>query len=470
MAEENNKPKRVLSIFSLVMINVIAVDSLRSLPFSAEYGFSLVFFYILGALLFFLPIAVVAAELATGWPNTGGLYVWVREAFGKRWALVTIWLLWIYNVVWYPTILTFLASTLAYVINPALGNNLTYTLIAVITAFWLATLVNCFGMKLSSFISILGAIIGTLLPMLLIIILSIIWLSTGHPSEIGFSWHDFFPDVHNTDNLAFIVAVLFGLIGMEMSAMHAEEVRDPQRDYPKALLYSTLIIILSLILASLAIAVVIPHDKINIVSGLIEAFSIFFNKFHMAWMSPIIAILIIIGGMSGVSAWVIGPTKGLLAAARDDCLPTFFQKTSKRGVPINILLIQGTIFTILCSAFLVFPDIKSTYWILSALTAQLAMMVYLFMFAAAIALRYKRADTPRAYRVPGGKFGMWLIAGIGFITCTLTIALGFLPPPSLETGNLIVYEGFLIFGIVIFSVAPLFFYRTSKHHLTKSSE
>jgi len=79
------KPKRVLSVFSLVMINVIAVDSLRSLPISAAYGFSIVFYYLLAAILFFVPVALIAAELATAWPETGGLYVWVREAFGRRW-------------------------------------------------------------------------------------------------------------------------------------------------------------------------------------------------------------------------------------------------------------------------------------------------------------------------------------------------------------------------------------------------
>ena len=96
--------KKTLGAFGLAMINVIAVDSLRSLPFSAEYGFSLVFFYILAAITFFFPTALVAAELATGWPNKGGIYVWVREAFGERWGFLVIWLQWIYNVVWYPTI------------------------------------------------------------------------------------------------------------------------------------------------------------------------------------------------------------------------------------------------------------------------------------------------------------------------------------------------------------------------------
>src|SRR5689334_3795033 len=124
----SNTGKKVLGMFSLAMINVIAVDSLRSLPASAEFGFSLVFFYILAALFFFIPTALVTAELATAWPNTGGVYIWTRLAFGHKWGLMAIWLQWIYNVVWYPTILSFVAGTLAYLIDPQLAANKNYML------------------------------------------------------------------------------------------------------------------------------------------------------------------------------------------------------------------------------------------------------------------------------------------------------------------------------------------------------
>src|SRR5690348_3007813 len=114
MSIELNRPSgKPLGVFALVMINVIAVDNLRSLTVGAEYGFALVFFYLLAAILFFIPTILVTAELATGWPNTGGVYVWVREAFGPRLGFLTIWMQWIYNVVWYPTVFTFMAGILA---------------------------------------------------------------------------------------------------------------------------------------------------------------------------------------------------------------------------------------------------------------------------------------------------------------------------------------------------------------------
>ena len=115
--------KRVLKTFQIVMINVIAVDSIRTLPFSAELGFSLVFFYLFAAIFFFIPSGLIAAELGTGWPNTGGIYVWVREAFGKKASLCVIWLNWIYNVVWYPTIMALVAGTFTYFFNPDFAHN-----------------------------------------------------------------------------------------------------------------------------------------------------------------------------------------------------------------------------------------------------------------------------------------------------------------------------------------------------------
>ncbi|MGE3921254.1 MAG: amino acid permease, partial [Gammaproteobacteria bacterium] len=213
--------RRVLSVFSLVMINVIAVDNLRSLAISAEYGFSLVFYYLVCALIFFIPSALVSAELATGWPNTGGVYVWVREAFGKRAAFLAIWLQWIYNVVWYPTALAFIAGLLAYLINPDLVNNKVFMLSIIISFFWIATLVNVFGMKISSLMSSVSAIAGTIIPMLFIIILGAVWIFKKNIIQIDFSLHSFLPNLTNWHSLAFLTAILFSLVGMEMSAIHA---------------------------------------------------------------------------------------------------------------------------------------------------------------------------------------------------------------------------------------------------------
>ncbi|KTC97998.1 APC family permease [Legionella erythra] len=451
-----NRNQKVLSVFSLVMINVIAVDSLRTLPMSAKLGLPLVSYYVVAAFAFFIPVALVAAELATAYPNTGGLYVWVREAFGKRAGFITIWLQWIYNVVWYPTILAFIAATLSYLFAPHLANNKFYLLSSALGLFWLFTLLNCFGMRLSSIVSTIGAILGTILPMLGIIILGGLWLLQGRPTSIEApsSW---IPDFSSLGNLSLFSAVLFGLIGMEMSAVHAEEVRDPQRDYPRAILYSTLIIFSTLMFGSLAIVIVVPNAQLSVVSGLVDAYAVFFKTYNMPWMTYIIAVLIILGGLSGVSAWIIGPTKGLLVSARDGSLPEFFSRVNRHGAPVNILITQGLIFSLLCSVFILLDSINAAYWILSDLSAQMALLVYVFMFAAAIKLRYSQPDRHRSYTVPGGNWVMWLVAGTGMLCCLLAMAIGFVPPTQIPIDNISFFEAFLVGGLFLFVVLPWVF-------------
>ncbi|GAB4393293.1 MAG: APC family permease [Gammaproteobacteria bacterium] len=458
------KPTKVLSVFSLVMINVIAVDSLRTLPISAEYGSAVIIFYAIATLAFLMPIALVAAELATTWPRTGGIYVWIREAFGENIGFWAIWLQWIYNVVWFPTIMVFMASTLAFLINPELTNHKVYLITATILLFWIATIFNCFGMRVASIVSTIGALVGTIIPMVFIVILGCCWVYAGKPAHITFSSAAMLPDFHHLSNLAFFVAVLFGLVGLEMSAVHAEEVRDPQRDYPRALFFSAIIIVLSLTLASLAIAIIVPRSELSLVSGLLDAFSIFFKTYNMAWMMPVMAILIFIGAICGVSAWIIGPTKGLLSAGRDGCLPPWLYRVNRHHAPVNLLIVQGVIFTILCSVFLLFPTINSSYWFLSALTAQLALIVYILMFAAAIKLRYKVTHAPRAYKIPGGKRIIWLVCGVGILSCLMGIILGFVPPDNLEIPNILIYELLLINGMLFFSVPPFILYAKRKAH------
>lgn len=450
------QPKKVLSVFSLVMINVIAVDSLRTLPISAKLGLSLVSYYIIAAFAFFIPVALVAAELATAYPNTGGIYVWVREAFGKRAGFITIWLQWIYNIVWYPTILAFIAATLSYLIAPELANNKFYLLGTVVGLFWLFTIINCFGMKISSIVSIIGATIGTILPMVLIIVLAIIWAVEGYPIAVDYpsSW---LPNFESLSNLSLFSAVLFGLIGMEMSAVHAEEVKNPQRDYPRALLYSTLIIICTLSLGSLGIVVVVPNENLSVVSGLIDAYSVFFKSYHMPWMTSVIAVLIILGGLSGVSAWIIGPTKGLLISARDGSLPIRFARTNKYGAPITILFTQAIIVTVLSTVFILLHSINAAYWMLSDLSAQMALLVYIIMFAAAIKLRYSKPTQPRGYTIPGGNKVMWLLAGLGILCCASAMLVGFAPPSQIPIGNVFIFESLLVGGLVLFVLIPWMF-------------
>jgi len=461
--------KRVLSVFSLAMINVIAIDSLRNLPTNAENGWLIIFFYFIGTLFFVLPCILITAELSTRYPKTGGSYIWVREAFGEQCGFFTIWLLWIYNVIWYPTILSFIAASVAYLINPALAADKFFMVSMVIVMFFAATIANFFGMKTSSLISSLGAIIGTILPMICIIVLGIVWLALKKPLAIPFETKALLPSVSSFKDIAFLVIVFFSLMGFEMSAAHAEEVENPSRDFPRALIYSAVIVVISAIFASLAIAIIVPKSDLSLVSGLNQAFLYFLQAYHLQWLMPVVTLCIILGGFAGIAAWAIGPTKGLMVAAQDGSLPKILRKQNKKGVPISILISQFIIVVLLCGLFLFFKSINTSYWILSDLTGQLALIYYLLFFAGAIRLRYKNSGELNAYRIPGKNIGMWIAGLTGFLVCIIVFLLGFLPPKDLIQSDLS-YELILIIGILIFSLPPLIIYRVQKKKCNYSAQ
>lgn len=445
---------RTLNIFLLSMINVAAICSIKNWPLTAEYGFSSLFYFIVASLLFFIPTSLVSAELATGWPERGGLYVWVREAFGHRTGFLAVWLLWIENVVWYPTILSFIAGTIAFSINPSLSQNTFYMFCVIFLTFWGTTFINLLGMKTSGWISTAGAILGTIIPGLLIIILGIIWVFLGNPSHIAFNWSSFLPEVNSPSKLALLAGVILGFAGMEMSAIHAREVKNPQKNYPKAIFISAVIIIGLSILGTLAIAIVIPEKKISLVAGGMEAISYFLQSYGFTWSVPLISALVAFGSLGQVSTWTVGPSKGLLAAAQDGDFPPILHKINQKNMPVGMLIFQGIIVSILSLIFLFMPNVNSSFWILLALASQLYVLMYILMFASAIILRYKKPLVPREYRIPGGNFGMFLVSGVGILSSLFALAIGFFPPEQLEVGNLFFYELFLIIGISVFCAAP----------------
>jgi amino acid transporter len=166
------------------------------------------------------------------------------------------------------------------------------------------------------------------------------------------------------------------------------------------------------------------------------------------------AVLLAVGAFGTLSTWVAGPSKGLLGAAQSGDLPPVFRKLNRHGMPVALLVAQGIIVTVFSLIFLIMPTVSSAYWILNAMVAQLYLIMYILMFAAAIKLRYKKPDVERSYKVPGGNLGMWCVAGLGIIGSFSTFLIGFFPPAQIHTGNTLFYVAFLFIGIIIACLAP----------------
>ncbi len=457
-----------LSVATLAIMNVTAVVSLRGLPAEAEYGLSSAFYYLFAALVFLIPTALVAAELAAMFADKqGGVFRWVGEAFGKRMGFLAIWLQWVESTIWYPTVLTFGAVSLAFIgmndaHDMALASNRLYTLVVVLAIYWLATFISLKGMSWVGKVSKIGGLVGTIIPAGLLVVLAIVYLVSGGHSQLDFKG-DFFPDFSNFNNLVLASSIFLFYAGMEMGGIHVKDVDNPSVNYPKAVFIGSFITVLIFVLGTFSLGIIIPKSEINLTQSLLVGFDRYFDFIRASWLSPIIAIALAFGVLAGVLTWVAGPSKGIFAVGRAGYLPPFFQKTNSIGVQKNILFIQGGIVTLLGLLFVVMPSVQSFYQILSQLTVLLYLIMYLMMFAAAIYLRYNMKKASRPFRIGSKGNGlMWLIAGVGFLGSLLAFVLSFIPPGQIAVGSNAMWYSVLVIGCIVVVAAPLIIYALRK--------
>ena len=452
---------------TLAIMNVTAVVSLRGLASEAVYGLSSAFYYLFAAIVFLIPTALVAAELAAMFSDKqGGVFRWVGEAFGARTGFLAIWLQWIESTIWYPTVLTFGAVSIAFIgmdqtHDMALASNKVFTLIVVLAIYWIATFISLRGLDWVGKISKWGGLIGTIIPAGLLIILGAIYLATGGHNYMDMK-ESFFPDLSKFDNLVLASGIFLFYAGMEMMGIHVMEVENPKRNYPKAIIIGSLITVCIFVLGTFSLGFIIPAKDINLTQSLLIGFDNYFRHFHISWAGPIIAIALMFGVLAGVLTWVAGPSKGIFAVGKAGYLPPFFQKSNSRGVQRNILLIQGGLVTLLSLLFVIMPSVQSFYQILSQLTVLLYLIMYMLMFAAAIALRYKMRDTDRPFRLGKGNALMWLLGGLGFCGSLLAFVLSFIPPGQIAVGSKTVWFAVLIIGCLVMVIIPFIIYSMRK--------
>ncbi|CFQ45471.1 putative amino acid permease [Yersinia aleksiciae] len=469
----NNQPKPVdkkkLGIATLAIMNIVAVVSLRGLPAEAEYGLSSIFYYIFAAIFFLIPVSLVAAELATGWPEKGGIFRWVGEAFGPRWAFLAMFMLWIEVTVWFPTVLTFAAVSLAFIgpnqrWDEALSANKFFVLGIVLIVYWLATFIAFKGVATFAKVSKWGGIIGTIIPAIILIILGFAYLFGGGAPQITLAWDEVIPDFSNFDNIVLAASIFLFYAGMEMNAIHVKDVDNANRNYPIAIMLSALGTVIIFVFGTLAIAFIIPKADINLTQSILVAYGDMFRWAGLHWLSPIMAIALAIGVLAGVVTWVGGPSTGLLTVAKAGYLPRWWQHTNKNGMATHILLLQALIVSLLSILFVILPSVQAAFQILSQLTVILYLIMYILMFSSAIYLRYSQPQRPRPYRIPGGDIGMWIIGGAGWIGSILVFLLSFVPPSQIAIGSPKTYVGILIIATLFFFILPLLIYAARKPH------
>ncbi|WP_438590024.1 putative glutamine/gamma-aminobutyrate antiporter GadC [Duncaniella muris] len=455
----------LISTGAMTVMIITTVVSLRGLPSQAEFGIQSIFYYLFAAIVFLIPFSLVCAELASTYTHSGGLYRWVAEAFGPKWGWTAMYLEWQTLVIWFPAVLMFAAVSLAYIFWPEsfdarLSANKIYTLVVVLAVYWITNFIAFRGMKSSKILSTLGGLFGTIVPGAILIILGVAYLCMGKP--IMLAHESFFPDFSKIGTIVLAASIFLFYGGMEMNAVHVQNMKNPARQFPRAIFLAVAVIVLLFVFATLAIGFVVPAKDINLLASLLVAYNDLWAAVGVPWLGNVMALLITFGVIGQVSVIIAGPSTGLVAVGESGYLPRSLQKTNAQGVNKPILYVQAIFVSLLSLVLVVLPSVESAYQVMSQMATVIYLILVLMIYFAFIRLRHTQPQKQRGFRIPGGKLGEVVVAGIGILGAVVAMVLSFFPPSQINTGSPVVYVLIIFCGALLFFCVPLIVFSKRK--------
>lgn len=463
--------KRTLSFFGFFAITASMVMTVYEYPSFASSGFQLVFFLIIGGLLWFLPVALCAAEMATvkGW-ESGGIFAWVGNTLGKRWGFAALFFQWFQITVGFVTMSFFVLAALAYVFKwDALYKNPLVMFVGVAIIVWALTFTQLGGTKFTARISKVGFLGGILLPAAILFVGLAAYFITGGASQITMDFHTLIPDFSKVDTLVIFASFILAYMGVEASASHINELKNPTRNYPLAMIVLVVMTIALDALGGLAVATTLPAETLdsNLSFGVIEAFkAIFVSQLgaEWGWLVYVVAVLLALGVLAEISAWIVGPSRALLDTAHEGILPPTFKKVNKHGVSVKTVVIQAIIVTVwdavLCGSIALSGGSSSSVGYLTAigLTVVIYLVGYVLFFLGYFVLIFKKKDLPRQFQLPGGTPFKAIFAGVGMLVTVATLVISFFPSSELTAQANTVYQTTLFVCFAISVALPFIIY------------
>jgi glutamate:GABA antiporter len=441
--------KASLTWLALALLTVGSVGDLGSAPTMAVFGLASVCLYVIPAIVFLVPAALVSAELASGWE--GGVHNWVSEGISPAMGFAAIWCQFAQTTFYYPAVLAYIASTLAYAFAPGLAHSGLYTTVVIIILFWGAVLVAGRGVIATDKLASWGILIGTLIPGLLLVVIAGIYLVQGNHSSAPLGGHDVLPPWHGLTSIVLIVNGFFTYAGVEVNAVHVDDLRNPAREFPRAILLAVILILLVFIPPTLAISVAVPSEHIGLTAGVMQAFRSLLDQLSLNFLEPVVAIGLVVGSISGLLDWLTGPSTGLVQIGRErGYLPPYFQQVNATGVQLRILVAQGAVITVIGLLYALVPTVSRAYWIFAALATEVYLIMYVLMFVAARNLRRRESEHSRGYRAPA----LTTICLVGTLASLAACIVGLLPPSQLGHANTPLYVSAMLGGVLVIGLLP----------------
>ncbi len=466
---------RTLTFFGFFAMTASMVMTVYEYPTFASSGLHLVFFLIVGGILWFLPVAMCSAEMATvEGQESGGIFAWVGNMLGERWGFAALFYQWFQITVGFVTMCFFVLAALSFLLGwKALDDNPLIMFIGVAVIVWGLTLTQLGGTKLTSIISRVGFILGIVVPVFILMGGLVAYFMTGGTSQLTFGgFGDFIPDFSKLSTLVIFASFVLGYMGVESSASHINELQNPNRNYPLAMIILCLLAIVFDVMGGLAVAMTLDKTTLdaNMSFGVIQAFeTIFQNHFNMKWVVYLVAVLLVFGVLAEISCWIVGPSHALLDTAKLGIIPRMFARTNKNGVSVTTVVLQGIIVTfwdaVLCASKALSGGSGGSVSYLTAigLTVVIYLIGYILFFLAYFKLTLQKSDLKRSFQLPGGKCGKCVIAGAGMIVTIATLIISFFPSSELSSQANTVYELTLGICFVISALIPFVIYGLRSH-------
>jgi amino acid transporter len=467
---------KALGLWDVIAMNIVAVVGLRWIARSARLGAPSVSLWILACVVFFIPLALALIELSSRHPEQGGIYAWVRRAFGSFHGFLVGWCLWVNNLFYFPSLLLFAAANFAIAFGPeglginsgasALADNRWYSIAFVLGFLWFCTAINIIGLQTGKWVQHLGNIATWIPPALLVVCGAIAFATFG--SATSFAPSELVPREDLLTTMSLWSSMCFAFSGIEIASMVGQEVKDPRRTIPVGIIVSGVAVTAIYILSSSSVLVAVPASELAERSGIADAIDLTTGRLGLAGMGALTGLLLFVGAVGGTNSWVAGSARVPFAAGVDSILPRAFAALHTRyRTPHVALVIQGIAASLLflASVFISIgggqTTVQESYDIMVNLTILIYFVPYLYLFAAWIRLRrLEPAAASEAMTIPGGMPGVWLIASCGFLATLIAIGLVFVPPP--DTANVLNYEANLAGQSLLLVLIGLIFYGAAR--------
>jgi glutamate:GABA antiporter len=406
--------KRVLGLLDMTLFTVCAILVIDTLAASAAIGPSSMTWWLITLVLFFVPYALMTAELGAAYPREGGLQGWIRAAYGDRWAARATWCYWVNVALWMPSVYILFAGMFAQLFWPAM--SLVYKIAMAVALSWLTVLFGILSLEVSKWVPNLGAFVKAAI--MLLIGGGGIYYAAKHGSANPFTVESLTPQLGA--GLAFLPVIVYNYLGFELMSGAAEEMKNPARDVPIAVIVAGIAIALFYLLATFGILAALPLEQIGLVEGLLDtAENIFGNGETGKAMVMLIGIGALYTFFANMVTWSLGANRSAQSAADDGELPRLFGRVHpKHNTPAGAFVLMGLVGTAVVLGYgYLAQSTEELFWTLFAFSSIVFLLPYLGLFPTFVKLRRIDTATTRPYRVPGSR--AWLIA-MAFV-CVLFI-------------------------------------------------